>query len=86
MPDVDRLVAIVKSAKRETLEGKNCFVVPLSVLSEAVDVLGGELEGDARLAAAGYDNFRIVLTVADKRVYYLVSKTGPILDELWEKK
>jgi len=86
MPDLKKVIEILKSAKQETIDGKKCFVLEWDDFLRVNEIMPGDTDLiDPRLGAQGYNNFQIRLTAGDHEVYYLVSKSGPILDGIWKE-
>lgn len=85
MPDLNAVLTILKTAKQETIDRKKCFVLDWEAFQNVAHHFGDIDFIDERLGAEGYNNFQIKITAGDRGVYYVVSKTGQILDEIWKE-
>ena len=87
--DIAEILLILSEAKCELIDQRRCFVLPADKFYRVLDMLNGwpgDLDGDARLAAMGWNNFVVVLSAADRSRYFVVSEAKAVLDEYWTKK
>jgi hypothetical protein len=87
---IDLILTILHDAKCEEIEGRRCFVVPLTEFFRCQYAMtdgGMSVRTDDRLVRThSYENLQFRMSSLESQEYYICAKTEPLLDRLWEAK